>query len=82
MRPYNENYKPHQCVEVNGREYEAVDVGLLVEDLARLRGLIKRVEWRDLQDHNGDGFCPWCGNGNDEPHFVSCPAFTPDGQVK
>lgn len=43
---------------------------------ARLRGLIKNVEW----GVDGDD-CPWC-HVSTWAHDNSCPAFTPDGDVR
>ncbi len=47
-------------------------------EAARLRALVKDAQW--VFD---DGYCPWC-KANIEPgqHDPSCPAFTPDGEVR
>lgn len=43
-------------------------------DNERLRGLVKQAEYGD------DGYiCPWCKAGK---HTPTCPAFTPDGDVR
>lgn len=48
-------------------------------DNARLRALAKAAEWKDA------GACPWCWADRDARHGEhgdSCPAFTPEGEVR
>jgi hypothetical protein len=64
------------CCEPN-RATGLCDVSLLVAEVRRLRGLIKKSE---------DGTCRWCDQWRDGPearlHAADCPAFTPDGAVR
>lgn len=63
------------------------DVPALVAEVRRLRGLIRRVEYRGS---SGSAYwyraCSWCSatssDGRDPPHDDDCPAFTPEGEVK
>lgn len=53
-------------------------------DNARLRALVKAVEWQGCVGRDSDPACPWCG-AEPEPigsHAPTCPAFAPDGKVK
>jgi hypothetical protein len=54
------------------------DVPTLLDEVRRLRGLVKQVE--QVDNDFGTLFCPWCGLGPE--HKPSCPAFTPDGDVR
>jgi hypothetical protein len=47
----------------------------------RLRALIKAQEWGS--DAHGDPACPWCPALRiDHAHLPTCPAFTPEGEVR
>ena len=77
----------HEC----GGGMNHVDVAHLIEDLRRLRGLVKAVE---TIRHAGRGdsvehLCPHCWHERDrnyafapQKHAADCPAFTADGSVK
>lgn len=54
------------------------------DDNARLRTLVKAAEYGNHEETaSGAGkFCPWCGASEDERHLTTCPAFTPEGEVR
>lgn len=60
---------------------------VLRADNARLRALVKGVEWEGCTGRDSAQACPWCGaekitSSGSEPHAATCPAFTSDGSVK
>lgn len=68
------------------------DTRLLVAEVRRLRGLIKRLEWGSCDGCGIRRVCTECKAHNDDrdpdtwelvgKHKPDCPAFTPDGTVK
>lgn len=58
---------------------------LLREEVRRLRGLVKDAEGTERE--GGHVGCPWCDSSAyyaEKPaaHFKTCPAFTPEGELR
>jgi hypothetical protein len=62
---------------------ETAAVMALLEDISRLRALVKSAEFAS-SSYAPDAFCPWCGRDNDDKrgHMDDCAAFAPDGAVR
>jgi hypothetical protein len=61
------------------------DVGRLVAEVRRLKGLVRSVENQGATGRDSDPACPWCGAQTvnfGEPHHSHCEAFTPEGHVR
>jgi ATP/maltotriose-dependent transcriptional regulator MalT len=57
------------------------EVTIVVGDNKRLRALIKAAQWA-AEHHDSEGVCPWCERGSLRKHADTCPAFTPEGEVR
>lgn len=67
------------------------EVDRLKQEVERLKALVASVNRIGEPGYMGAMWCPWCDGGYDhhlgtldegKKHFVSCPAFAPDGQVR
>jgi hypothetical protein len=63
---------------VNRIEMDGQMIARLDAEIARLKALIKYVEW-DAGEH---GDCRWCDSARRPIHDDDCAVFTPDGKVK
>lgn len=68
-------------------DFRHTPTSMLVAEVRRLRGLVKRVEYRGS---SGPAWwytvCSWCSacssDGSKPPHDADCPAFTESGAVR
>lgn len=56
----------------------ATDVGVLVAEVRRLRGLVQAAEWLGPVIASRAS-CPWCLRRQPQGHADDCPAFPPEG---
>lgn len=54
-------------------------VPALIAEVERLRGLVKAAEKGAVSRYEN---CPWCGSDSYMDGHLSCPAFTPKGEVR
>ncbi len=73
----------HECWPEHTHHYKlGTDTKALIAEVRRLRGLVARVEWINVEGDNG---CPWCAAWEFEKpqrHMPSCPAFSAPGVVR